>query len=723
MNKGQSEISLRPAEGWRRRYTDRVGVGQGEILSAPRWATVLEQFARVTGLATTLYNAEGQKLIGPFTPTPLSERLAIAGCWKKKGACVMAEINAIRACIEEDAIVFRSEHGMLALVAAPLRYEGECIGAIAAGWLFDNFPDPVPTNSLALQINVPYAELWQIARQQPPVSREKLGLCAGLLQTLSDAFVKERAETLKEQAQGRDLLALNRLAQALAAATCLDEIGAAVVEACISLAQTKEARLMVTVDGDSWHTAATQSLEDINAQPLHAERRAVTSKLRIPVEATDGTLLAVIEVTETQDFPSEQYQLQMSAVAAQTAVALQKLRLVADLQSQRERLERANRTKDEFLSVLSHELRTPLTPILGWVALLNRQDLRADSNTLTSGLEAIERNANQELQLVDELLDLSRILSEKVALEPELINPTDALASALVNAQTLAAARDLQLNLDTDQNLPLISVDPKRLQQILSNLVANAIKFTPDAGTITLGARRGGDKSVEFVVKDTGVGLKGEMLGSIFNRFQQADSTTTRRFGGLGIGLSVVRGLVELHGGTVWAESEGEHRGATFIVSFPIARVTKQLNERRVKKLQGKSQNFDGLPQRSGRVLVIDDSNDTVAVIKMMIEGVGYEVETADSVAGALEVLTHFIPDVVISDVGMPDADGFYFLKTIRENPIFTSVPVIALTGYASATDREKMLDAGFAAHLPKPVEPTALVAALDEALSRKVMN
>lgn len=723
MSKGESERHAPPAGGWRRRSTDQAGVARrAEILATPGWRTVLEQFARVTGLATTLFDVECRMQAGPFTPTPLTERLAQAGCWDESGLCFVAEMNAARAAMEEGKTVHRTELGMLALFAVPLHFEGCAIGAIVAGWNFDTFPDPVPTDRLANQIRVPYTELWQIARQQPPVSREKLAICAGLLETLSDSFVRERAETLHEQAQAQELLALNQLAQALSAATCVEELGAAVVEASIALAQTKEARLLVVGGDGVWRTAAARGIgDDGDYSQDGQERRAVTSRLRIPVEAPDGELLGMIEISETNDFPATRYQVQMSALAAQTAVALQKLRLFADLEHERARLERANHTKDEFLAVLSHELRTPLTPILGWVAMLDKGGMRDNPDALSTALDAIKRNARQELHLVDELLDLSRILNEKVLLEPELINPTDALASAFAVAQTLAAQRQLHIKIDADQNLPFISADLKRLQQILSNLVANAVKFTSDGGTITLGARRAGAEAVEFVVADTGIGISPEILQHIFDRFQQADSTKTRRFGGLGIGLSVVRGLAEMHGGRVWAESEGEGHGSTFVVRFPVASVPEWRMEEQAKMRQVIDQKLSERQQgRTGRVLVVDDSQDTLAVLKVMIEVAGYKVETADSVIAALEAARRFEPDIVISDIGMPEADGFEFLQKLRAESAFTALPVIALTGYASPLDREAALSAGFAAHLPKPVEPPALMAALDEVLSGK---
>ncbi len=693
------------------------------MLLAAGWQTELTQFARATNLAVTLFDAEGALRAGPFTPTPLAEQLLAAGGWATDaGQCFVADGTVARECMAENSIVHRKGLDALALFAVPVRIEENPIGAIVAGWVFDNFPDPVSTDRLAKTIGVAYPQLWQVVRQQPPVSQEKLKIYADLLQTLCDSLMRERAVTLQEQEQSRELRALIESGQRLTAATSVEEIGAAVLEAAMAMARTNRARFLVVGADGEWRTVVAQGFMDVDApqdSSFGAERRKMTGSLRVPIEAADGSALGLIEASETGGFPEINSQAQMSALAAQAAVALQKVRLIADLERKSATFERANRIKDEFLSVLSHELRTPLTPILGWIKMLRSGGLlRVENETVNTALAAIERNARQELHLVDEMLDLSRILNDKVLLEPELINPTDALASAFAAAQTLAAQRQLHLKLDTDQNLPLISADPKRLQQILSNLASNAVKFTADGGFVTLGARRAGEEAIEFTIADTGVGINAEALPHIFDRFQQADSTTTRRFGGLGIGLSVVRGLVELHGGRVWVESDGEGRGAIFVVRFPVANVSKERFDAQALVRRSMNQKpIEHEPQRSGRILVIDDSADTLIVLKAMIEQAGYHVETADSVEAALEAACRFRPDAIICDIGMPEADGFEFLKRLRATEGFTHTPVIALTGFASPQDREAALSAGFNAHIAKPVEPSDLVAALDEVL------
>ena len=703
--------------GPKRRRSERETAAHCEnILSSPGWSKALSQFANATGLTVCLYDTEGQLYAGPFATAPVGETLVRTGGWKKRGFCLPVDVETVLTCVKENAIIQCRGLDLLALFAVPVRLDGSAIAGIVAGWVFDNFPDPISTDRLAKLIGLPYNELWQIVRQQPPVSHEKLRVYGDLLQTLSDSFVLERAETLREREQSRVLLTLNESARRLAAAASMDEIGAAVVDATVALTHADGARLLVAAEDGEWHTAGRTGVgPDFGSKP---ERRALTSSLRVLVEASDSTLLAMIQMNVGKEFVERKCRTQLSALAAQTAIALQKFRLHADLEQKQLSLERANRTKDEFLATLSHELRTPLTPILGWATMMRQGRLQQDSVMLNSAVEAIERNARQELHLVGELLDLSRILNQKIHLEPELINPTDALASAFANAQTMAAARELRFELDVSQDLPFISVDTKRLQQVLANLVSNSIKFTADGGLITLGARAEG-KNVEMFVTDTGIGIPPDALNHIFDRFQQGDSSTTRRFGGLGIGLSVVRGLVELHGGHVYAQSQGEGQGATFILSFPAVSVSSRRREAHAERMtvdrQGVEQE-DG--QRSGRILIVDDSADNLFVIKVMIESVGYEVETAGSVVAALEALGRFIPDCIVSDIGMPEADGYELLRRVRENQEFNAIPVIALTGYASSVEREALLGAGFAAHLPKPVESSSLLTVLDGVLT-----
>lgn len=467
-----------------------------------------------------------------------------------------------------------------------------------------------------------------------------------------------------------------------------------------------------------------------DGHPLEAEEWPLARSLRkgelvageeIEIERNDGTR-RIILVSSAPIYNRERSVIAGVAtfhdITERKRADRERERLLENEHNAREVAEAANRAKDDFLAILSHELRTPLTPILGWVSMLRGGQLQQNPESLDLALSTIERNARQELQIVDEMLDLSRILNNKVALEQEPVSPEDALAASFAFAKALIENRDLHLESSIEQNLPLIYADPKRLQQILSNLISNAVKFTPEGGTVTLGVRGAGVSAVEFFVCDTGVGIRPEALSRIFDRFSQADTSTTRRYGGLGIGLSVVKGLVELHGGRVRAESDGEDRGATFVVTFPAMARSFETAERRTRGRHSGElvQRASVSGQRS--VLVVDDSPDTLAVLRVMIESAGYEVETAESAERALEVARRTRPDVIISDIGMPGEDGFGLLKSVREDATLSSTPMIALTGFASSTNRDEALRAGFSAHLAKPVDQPVLVRAIDDALN-----
>ena len=446
----------------------------------------------------------------------------------------------------------------------------------------------------------------------------------------------------------------------------------------------------------------TVSGEEIEIERDDGERRTVWVS-SAPVYGSDGRIIAGV--------------VAFHDITERKRVELERERLLENEHRAREEAEAANRAKDDFLAILSHELRTPLTPILGWVSMLRGGVLPQSPESLDQALSTIERNARQELQIVDEMLDLSRILNNKVVLEQERVNPEDALAASFAFARALVEGRDLRLESSIERGLPAIHADPKRLQQILSNLISNAVKFTPAGGAITLGLRRGRASEVEFFVRDTGVGVRPDALSRIFDRFSQADTSTTRRYGGLGIGLSVVRGLVELHGGRVRAESDGEGRGATFVVTFPAMSGPFEPAEGRAQSRHSGDLVRRADASRRRRVLVVDDSPDTLAVLKALIESGGYDVETAESVGGALAAARKVRPDVIVTDIGMPDEDGFGLLKRVRADETLAPVPLIALTGFASPSSRDEALRAGFSAHLAKPVDQPLLVRAIDAAL------
>lgn len=387
----------------------------------------------------------------------------------------------------------------------------------------------------------------------------------------------------------------------------------------------------------------------------------------------------------------------------------------------REQAEQASRLKDEFVATISHELRAPLNAILGWARLLRGGKLDAEASA--KAVETIERSAENQARLIEDLLDISRIITGKLQLEMRTIDSTAAARAALETAAPSAEAKGIQLISDLDPDTSFISGDGDRLQQIIWNLLSNAIKFTPRGGLVKVRLTR--DQSqVVITVQDTGMGIDPDFLPHVFDRFRQADSSSVRRHGGLGLGLAIVRQLVELHGGTIAAQSEGIGRGATFIIRLPIlplqVRATTfdpstQTGEWRLR-LDGNSV-LNGL-----KILIVDDEEDARQMLAHLLIGYGAKVTAAASAVEALKILNpqqpHLpadFPDLMISDIGMPDLDGYSLIRRIRELKIGPGgkLPAIALTAYAQTQDRLRALAAGFQHHVPKPVEPAELAAVI----------
>ncbi len=376
-------------------------------------------------------------------------------------------------------------------------------------------------------------------------------------------------------------------------------------------------------------------------------------------------------------------------------------RVLATERQARADAEAANRIKDEFLAVLSHELRSPLNPILGWTKLLLSR--KFDQAKTAKALETIERNAVLQSQLIEDLLDVSGILQGKLSLNPCPVDLAVTIKAATETVRLAAQAKSICLNTLLEPTVGQVSGDSSRLQQIVWNLLSNAVKFTPTGGRVDIRLESIGGQAM-ITVSDTGKGIKPEFLPYVFDYFRQADSTTTRTYGGLGLGLAIVRHLVELHGGTVKAESPGEGKGATFTVTLPLMKVVPAKGEDNISS--DDSPNLDGL-----RILVVDDEKDTLELIVFILEGCGASVRAASSAAEALEALTTWQPDILLSDIGMPQMDGYMLMRQIRAMPPEQGgeIPAIALTAYAGETDQRQVLKAGFQKHLTKPIDPADL--------------
>ncbi|WP_174260032.1 ATP-binding protein [Myxococcus xanthus] len=400
-------------------------------------------------------------------------------------------------------------------------------------------------------------------------------------------------------------------------------------------------------------------------------------------------------------------------IRAQKRLEAERERLLARERVAREEAEEANRLKDEFLATVSHELRTPLTAVLGWVQMLRTGTLPPEKRE--RALATVERNARAQGQLVEDLLDVSRIMTGKLKLEVSSVDVSHVVEAALESLRPAAEAKGIRIQAALDSGGTIMG-DTSRLQQVVWNLLSNAVKFTPKGGRVQVLVERR-NSSVEITVADTGQGISPQFLPHVFERFRQADGSTTRKAGGLGLGLAIVRHLVELHGGTVMATSEGEGRGATFIVSLPQA-VALRREMLVPPTLRGplQEQDIPCPPQLASlQVLVVDDEEDTRELLRSIIETCGGIVTTASSSEDALAELRKASFDVLVSDVGMPEEDGYRFIARVRALPEEQGggIPAVALTAYTRMEDRTRALLAGFTTHVPKPIEPVELMAVI----------
>lgn len=565
-----------------------------EPLAVENWREMLAHFARATGLTLALFDPEGKARIGPLTASPLGETLISAGGWREPGGfCFVAAQEIAKRCIDGSALVSTTMYDVLSAVAVPIRDGTSTVGAIAAGWVFTTFPEPVSTDRLARALGLGFPDTWQIVRQVSPMSADKLALYADLLQMVADFSMKHRSEVAE------------------------------------------------------------------------------------------------------------------------------KFRLIDDLKRQQTELERAARTRDELLAVVSHELRTPLTPILGWIPIMREELESGRIEQVREGLDTIERNANQEVHLVEDMLDVSRILTGRIVFSPEHVVPAQVIADAANAAHSLVRDRGLGIHTDLMENLPPVWTDKERLLQVLANLVSNAIKFTPDGGLITLGARQLGDV-VEFFVRDTGIGVKLEAAALIFERFQQADSGISRRYGGLGIGLSVVKNLTEMQGGKVRVESSADSSGATFVISFPASAAPAPSV---ASAQQAKGPCRSSPPAASGRRAVGSKCSSwtTRSIRSTSCAGCSRAPDTrwrSRPTRTRRSTARQQPPDIIVSDIGMPECDGFQLLRLLQAELAPRKIPAIAVSGFSGENDRLAARESGFDAYFTKPLDVTALIDAVDRLLA-----
>jgi PAS domain S-box-containing protein len=442
----------------------------------------------------------------------------------------------------------------------------------------------------------------------------------------------------------------------------------------------------------------------------------------LPLQTTEGTLREVEFVSNVYDEDRHPViQCNIRDITDRKHAEEERRALLASAQAARAEADTANSIKDEFLAMVSHELRTPLTSILGWSEMLVSGKLNQQESK--KAVETILRNARAQTEIIDDLLDISRIITGKLRLEVSSVEINRIIEAVVEGMRPAAEARKIDLRTALDPGAVPISGDPDRLQQIIWNLLSNAIKFTPEGGRVQLLLERN-DAQVEITVSDTGKGIDPELLLHVFDRFRQFDSSSRRRHGGLGLGLSIVRQLVELHGGTVTAESAGAGAGTTFKVMLPVKRIPPGLNN--IEKmpqptLEGNNPTELEPALNGVRVLIVDDERDSREFIEAALMMRGAEVAPCGSAIEALEEMVRRPFDVLVSDIGMPDMDGYWLINKVRQLPAERGggIPAAALTAYAGIEDGKRVLLAGYQLHVPKPVTPAALTSIVADLAAR----
>jgi signal transduction histidine kinase/ActR/RegA family two-component response regulator len=460
--------------------------------------------------------------------------------------------------------------------------------------------------------------------------------------------------------------------------------------------------------------------EDVYVEPMLAGRRdlhaleRVRSLVAIPLKIAgefSGTL--TFYYREPHSFSELEIRV-ATALSNMAAAAITSAELYEEQVRIRDEAEAANRAKDEFLATVSHELRTPLNAIMGWTQILRRGEY--DEDALRHAVETIERNSKSQAQLINDILDVSRIITGNLRLEVRPVEVASVIKAAVDTVRPAAEAKEIKIQTLLDSGAGPVSGDAGRLQQVVWNLLSNAVKFTPKGGRVQVRLELA-DSHLEVIISDTGKGIRQDFLPYVFDRFRQADSSASRTQGGLGLGLAIVRHLVELHGGTVRAYSDGEGEGSTFTVSLPLMLgLPRQSYVEPLYPADDQVLSSESLPSLQGlKVMVVDDEADARELLKAMLRPCGAEVLTASSAAEALESVRRWKPDLIVSDIGMPGEDGYRLIRRIRalEASEGGRTPAIALTAYARSADRVRALASGYQLHVPKPVEVQELAMAI----------
>ena len=697
------------------------------VLDEEHWHGTLSQFALSSGVCVSLFKITGERVSGPHVANPLTTALKLHGVFAPNAPGTLVETNLVQVVRGSRAPALARVRETLPIYGLPVVVQGRVEGVFTLGWVFDHFADPVESDGLAKYLGMPEYELWQHVRQHIPVTIDKLKQYGELLHTITRALIDELVNRKRERRRTRVLHVINESARELASASSYADIAKATIDAARKLAHTDSVRMVFADE--------RQSVEHMDAKLVYGSHSKSASftrperEMRVEVFGPDSNPLAYIEARILPDFEIhsslDELRSELAALTGQSGVAIQKVDLINDLKKKSEtlqlafnELEKAAIIRDEFLATVSHELRNPLNAILGWTQLL-RSSLVEPADQ-AAALDTIERNAVAQKQLVDDLLDVSRIISGKMQLQIAPVDLCTTVREALKTLMPAIRQKSIDVTLSEIGRPVLIYGDGIRLQQVFWNVISNAVKYTPAGGALRIDwLIEDGSAVIRFA--DSGLGISPDFLPRLFERFTQADSATTRKEGGLGLGLSIVKQLVELHGGTINAESPGRGHGSTFIVKIPLANIERPLPtqpERHASVLSEtpKTERVVRNRKLAGvKVLVVDDSPDSRALMATLLKAQGATVESAESPRAALALLETLLPDVIVSDIAMPGEDGYMFVTALRALDDYerSRIPALAVTAYARDEDRQKALRTGFQNHVSKPIDPKKFIEAV----------
>jgi signal transduction histidine kinase/CheY-like chemotaxis protein len=692
-----------------------------ELIEPATLQSLMDDFYDLTCVPVSIVDSEGRVLVGVGWQDICTKfhRVHPETC----KACVESDTELSAGVLPGEFRVYKCKNNMRD-IATPLMVQGQQLGNVFSGQFF--FDDE----------SIDYGVFAEQARRYGFDEREYLAaveraprLSRGSVETALTFFVK-LAQMVSRLADANLALAQN-IDERRELVRSLQHSEADLARAQ-GVARTGSWRLDMQTDRLVWSAEAhrifgvpegTPLTYELFLERVHPDDRAsVNAAWRAALTGAPYDLDHRIVAGDSVKWVRELAELEFDSAGALISGfgtvqdITERKRLEEELRDKADRLAEANRLKDEFLATLSHELRTPLQAILGWSHMLALGPLEPE--TTQRAMASISRNAQSQAQLVADILDVSRIITGKLSIDVESVDLRPVVANAVESIRPAAAAKRLDLQVALEDRPACVSGDTGRLQQVIWNLLSNAVKFTPAGGRVSV-AVEGLGSQIRIQVKDSGIGIPPAFLPYVFDRFSQVDSSTTRRHGGLGLGLAIVRHLVELHGGTVRAESEGEGRGTTFTILLPM-RAIREEKSREEQAEEGEEPGSPALPLvadalKGIKVLVVDDEADARDLVRSVLARAGALVDTAGSVNEAMEALTSARYDVLCADIGMPGEDGYELIRQVRLLPAGCngSIMAVALTAYGRAGDRARALAAGFQQHASKPVTPHDLTAAI----------